>query len=669
MTRDEAKREIADLTEQINYHNQLYYLEDRTEIEDIEFDKLLEKLIDLEVKFPEFRYPDSPSQRVGGAITKEFKTVAHKFPMLSLGNTYSKEDLDEFDARVRKGLNKSDVEYFCELKFDGVAISVTYENGMMVRAVTRGDGTKGDEITQNARTIRSLPLKVIGKVPEMFEVRGEVFLSKENFKKLNEYRMEAGEELYANARNTASGTLKMQDSSIVAQRKLDCFLYSVMGQNLDLKSHSNAIDFLIKHDFNVSKTFKRCKSLKEVLQYINIWEQKRHTLPLETDGLVIKVNDIKDQSKLGFTAKSPRWAIAYKYKAESAVTRLLGVTYQVGRTGAITPVAELEPVFLAGTTVKRASLHNANEIKRLDLHFEDYVHVEKGGEIIPKITKVELSKRKKSEQIKYITHCPECNTKLVRIEGEALHYCPNHKGCPTQIKGKIEHFISRNTMDIDSLGSRTIGLLFEKKLLKQASDLYHLTYQDIFQLEGFKDLSTRNMLKGIEESKKAGFVKVLFALGIRHVGKTVAEKLAYHFKSIDAISNASFEELLEAPEVGEIIAKSLVDYFSDNDNLLEIERLKEAGLNFELKEEENRLEGDTLVGKSFVISGVFENFGRDEIKETIKRNGGKLLSSISGNVDFLVAGQNMGPAKKKKASDLGIKIISETEFIAMLNHT
>jgi len=669
MTKDEAKRKIADLTEQINYHNRLYYQEDRIEIEDFEFDKLLQKLIDLENKFPELRYPDSPSQRVGGAITKEFKTVEHKFPMLSLGNTYSKEDLDEFDARVRKGLNKSEVEYFCELKFDGVAISVTYENGMLVRAVTRGDGTKGDEITQNARTIRSLPLKVPGKVPEMFEVRGEVFLSKENFKKLNEFRMEAGEELYANARNTASGTLKMQDSALVAVRKLDCFLYSVMGENLNLKSHSDAIDFLIKHDFNVSKTFKRCKSLEEVLHYINIWEQKRHTLPLETDGVVVKVNDIKDQIKLGFTAKNPRWAIAYKYKAEAAVTRLQGITYQVGRTGAITPVAELEPVFLAGTTVKRASLHNANEIKRLGLHIGDYVHVEKGGEIIPKITGVELSKRKKSEQIQYISRCPECNTKLVRIEGEALHYCPNHKGCPPQIKGRIEHFIGRNTMDIDSLGSRTIGLLFEKGLLKQPSDLYHLNYQDIFYLEGFKDQSTKNILKGIEESKKTGFAKVLFALGIRHVGKTVAEKLAHHFKSIEAIKNASLEELLEAPEIGEVIAQSLVDFFSDNENLKEIERLKKAGLNFELKEEENRLEGDTLVGKSFVISGVFENFGRDEIKETIKRNGGKLLSSISGNVDFLVAGQNMGPAKKKKASDLGVRIITEEEFIAMLNHT
>lgn len=666
MTRDQARKRIQELSNTINYHNKLYYLEDRTEISDFEFDKLLKELSDLETEFPEFLLPDSPSQRVGGGITKEFNSVPHKYPMLSLGNTYSKEELTEFDNRVKKGLGKTDVEYFCELKFDGVAISIRYEKGLMTRAVTRGDGTKGDDVTTNAKTIRSIPLRISGEFPDDFEVRGEVFLSKENFIRLNQVRSEAGEELYANARNTASGTLKMQNSSEVARRRLDCFMYSVMGENLNLNNHSEAIEFLVEHDFNVSRSYKKCKNISEVFEYIDQWESKRAELPLETDGVVIKVDSIADQKKLGFTAKSPRWAIAYKYKAEDAVTRLNGITYQVGRTGAITPVAELEPVFLAGTTVKRASLHNANEIERLDLHIGDFVHVEKGGEIIPKITSVETSKRKSSERIQYISQCPECGTKLHRIEGEAVHYCPNTKGCPPQIKGRIQHFIGRNTMDINSLGSQTISLLFDKGLLRRPSDLYALSYDDIIQLEGFKDLSTKNILQGIEESKKAGFIRVLFALGIRHVGKTVAEKLASHFNSIEGIKQASFEDLRQAPEIGDIIAHSIRDFFSDPENVEEIERLRNAGLQFELSEEENRLDGDALVGKSFVISGVFEEFSREEIKETIKKNGGKLLSSISGKVDYLVAGNNMGPAKKKKAEDLGVNVISEKEFIEML---
>lgn len=669
MTADQARKEIQKLTDEINYHNDLYYQKHKTEISDFEFDQLLGKLVQLEQQFPELKQPDSPTQRVGGTITKAFQTVYHKYPMLSLGNTYSQEELTDFDSRVAKGLDGDPYEYFCELKFDGVSISLIYENGLLVRGVTRGDGVRGDDVTANVKTIRNIPLKVSGKnIPPSFEVRGEVFLPKDVFTQLNKEREDIGEERYANARNTASGTMKMQDSSIVAQRKLDCFAYYLLGEDLGIETHEEGIHNLEKWRFNVSDTYKKCKSLKEVFAYIDHWENRRGELPLETDGVVIKVNSLEQQERLGFTAKSPRWAIAYKYKAQSISTRLNGVTYQVGRTGAITPVAELEPVFLSGTTVKRASLHNANEISRLDLHIGDYVFVEKGGEIIPKVTGVDHTKREgKTHPIHYITHCPECNTPLVRQEGEAAHYCPNINGCAPQIKGRIEHFIQRKAMDIDSLGEQTIRQLYELGLVRRPSDLYFLTKEDLLQLDKVKDKSAENMLKGIRESKQAPFESVLFAIGIRYVGKTVAEKLARHFKTIDRLMDASYEQLLEAPEVGEKIAQSVILFFSNPENREEVERLRQAGLNLEAVIKEVVLDSNVLEGKSFVISGVFEKYERDDLKDIILKNGGKVLSSISGKLDYLLAGDNMGPAKREKAEKLGVPIISEADFNVLLS--
>ena len=667
MTPQQAKEKIEVLSKQINYHNDLYYQQSKSEISDYEFDQLLNELIQLEVQFPEFKYDDSPTQRVGGTITKEFNTVVHKYPMLSLGNTYSIEELEEFDARVQKGLGSTDYEYFCELKFDGVAISLTYENGMLVRAVTRGDGTRGDDVTNNARTIRTVPLKIESPIDSNFEVRGEVFMPKTVFTQLNKEREDIGEVTYANARNTASGSLKMQDSSIVAKRKLDCYLYSLIGDNLPVATHAEAIKRLENMGFNISPTYRKCNTISEVIAYVNEWENKRHELPLETDGIVIKVNSIDQQNELGFTAKNPRWAISYKYKAENAITTLNDVTFQVGRTGAITPVAELEPVLLAGTTVKRASLHNANEIARLDLRIGDQVYVEKGGEIIPKVTGVELTQRQSnSEPIIYISHCPECHTELIRNEGEAVHYCPNINGCPPQIKGRIEHYIQRKAMNIDSLGEKTIALLYDQGLVNSPADLYTLTYDNVISLEGFKDLSTTNLLKGIEQSKQTPFESVLFAIGVRFVGRTVAEKLASYFKSMDALSKATFEELIEVPEIGERIAGSIVSFFSDSENVNEIERLKSYGLIFEIDETANQPESDILHGQTFVVSGVFEKYSRDELKEAIKNNGGKVVSSISAKLDFLIAGDNMGPAKKEKAEKLEIKIISEADFDNMI---
>ena len=669
MTPEEAKREIESLSEKINHYNYQYYQKDTSEISDFDFDQLLEKLIKLESEFPQFKYDDSPTQRVGGTITKNFETVEHKFPMLSLGNTYSTEDLQEFDKRVEKGLGTSDYEYFCELKFDGVALSLTYENGKLVRGVTRGDGTKGDDITNNAKTIRTIPLSLKGDYPDFFEARGEAFLSKEMFSKLNKEREENGEELYANARNTASGSLKMQDSSLVSKRRLDCYLYSLMGDNLNIETHEESINFLIKFGFNVSPTYKKCSTIDEVIDYINYWETARHDLPLETDGIVIKVNSLAQQSELGFTAKSPRWAIAYKYKAEDATTLLQGITYQVGRTGAITPVAELKPVLLAGTTVKRASLHNANEIERLDIRVGDTVFVEKGGEIIPKVTKVDVSKRPSdSKPVEYIKDCPECGTELIRVEGEAQHYCPNIDGCPPQIKGRIEHFIQRKAMNIDSLGEKTIDLLYNKGLVHSPADLFSLTFEQVYELEGFKELSSKNLIEGIKNSTQTPFESVLFALGIRFVGRTVAEKLANHFKNIDSIQNASFDDLIAVPEIGERIAQSVINFFSIEKNNEEINRLKAAGVKMEVEEKESTQVSNLLDGQSFVVSGVFQNFGRDEIKDVIKDNGGKVISAISGKLDYLLAGDKMGPAKREKAEKLGIKIISEDEFLNMINN-
>ena len=667
MNPEEARSEIDQLTKSINHHNHLYYQESRSEISDFEFDELLQRLLDLEGQFPDLKKPDSPSQRVGGAITKNFETVAHKYPMLSLSNTYSEEELKDFDGRVARGLEGESYEYFCELKFDGVAISLTYDNGILARAVTRGDGNRGDDVTANAKTIRSIPLKLKdGDHPAEFEVRGEVFMPNTVFEELNRQKEEAGEEKLANPRNTASGTLKMQDSAIVATRKLDCYLYSLMGVE-SVSGHSDAIKSLESWGFNVSQTYAQCKDIDEVLKYISTWQEKRHELPVDTDGIVIKVNNQRQQKKLGFTAKSPRWAIAYKYKAESAVTTLNAVSYQVGRTGSITPVAELEPVLLAGTTVKRASLHNANEIQRLDLHLGDHVNVEKGGEIIPKVTGVvEESRKPGAQAIQFLEKCPECETELIRIEGEANHYCPNTQDCPPQIRGRIEHFIHRKAMDIDSMGEQTIRLLNEKGLLANVADLYDLKFEDIIGLEGFQELSVNNLLKGIEESKKAPFEQVLFGLGIRFVGRTVAEKLALHFKNMDALMAADFDTLIEVPEIGDRIAESLISFFNDQRNLKLISGLKEAGLNFKLDESKLELMTDKLKGLTFVISGVFEAYGRDELKQIIKDNGGKVVSSISGKLNYLVAGENMGPAKLEKATKLEVKIISEAEFEDLL---
>jgi DNA ligase (NAD+) len=667
MTAAEAQKEIISLTSKIHHHNHLYYQENKSEISDFEFDKLLDRLITLENQYPQFRQFDSPTQRVGGTITKEFETVYHQYPMLSLGNTYSQEELSDFDKRVAKGLEGESYEYFCELKFDGVSISLIYENGMLAKGVTRGDGVRGDNVTNNVKTIRNIPLRIIGKdVPKAFEVRGEIFLPKTAFAQLNKEREDIGEERYANARNTASGTVKMQDSTEVAKRKLDCYVYSLLGA--DRETHEQNIQALEKWHFNVSQTYKKCKTIQEVFDYINYWETRRLELPLETDGVVIKVNSLDQQQRLGFTAKSPRFAISYKYKAQSISTRLNGVTYQVGRTGAVTPVAELEPVFLAGTTVKRASLHNANEIERLNLHIGDFVFVEKGGEIIPKVTGVDHDKRKsnKTQEIKYIDKCPECGTKLIRFEGEAAHYCPNITGCPPQIKGRIEHFIQRKAMDIDSLGERTIDQLFKLDLVKSPADLYDLKKSDILQLDGFKEKSASNILDGIEQSKKIPFESVLFAIGIRYVGKTVAEKLARYFKNIDNLAKASLEELLQAPEVGEKIAESVFEFFRKKESQQEIQRLKKAGLQFESTMKEPEKESDALGSKSFVISGTFEKYERDELQDIILKNGGRVLSGVSGKLDYLLAGDNMGPSKREKAEKLGVKIISENEFEKML---
>ncbi|MCZ6519895.1 MAG: NAD-dependent DNA ligase LigA [Bacteroidetes bacterium] len=669
MTKQEAKKEILELSEKINYYNNQYYQNDISAISDHEFDILLEKLVQLEQKFPEFKFEDSPSQRVGGTITKNFQTVIHRYPMLSLGNTYSKDELKDFDQRVQKGLGGEDYQYFCELKFDGVAISLTYENGILKRAVTRGDGTKGDDITNNAKTIKTIPLRIRSDhVPARFEVRGEVFMPRNVFDQINKEREDIGEPTLANPRNTASGTLKMQDSSIVASRKLNCYAYSLMGEGLSIHTHGEGIKFIEEWGFKVSPTYQLCRNLQEVNQYIDKWEQKRLELPVDTDGIVVKIDNLQQQNNLGFTAKSPRWAIAYKYQSESVSTVLNSISYQVGRTGAVTPVANLQPIFLAGTTVKRASLHNANEIKRLDIRIGDTVFVEKGGEIIPKVTGIDLFSRKaNSKPLKFIDKCPECGTSLQKKEGEAAHYCPNYKECPPQIKGRIEHYIQRNAMDIDSLGYQTIKLLFDTNLIHTPADLYKLKYQDIIQLEGFKDLSTRNLLNGIKHSKQISFERVLFALGIRFVGRTVAEKLALHFKNIENIRNASFDQLIEVPEIGERIAQSVVEFFEDPENIQVINELKQAGVQLELLEGPDQQISDSLANRTFVVSGVFENFDREELKDTIKNHGGKVISSVSGKLDYLVAGDKMGPAKLKKAKDFGIKILSEQEFMHMIN--
>lgn len=670
---------INELTDKLNYLNHRYYMESVSDVSDYDFDQLLKELESLEKQYPEHKREDSPTQRVGGTVAKSFATVKHKYPMLSLGNTYNEVELREFDERVKKIVNSyqltvnsqlitENLEYVCEQKFDGVAISLTYENGVLKRAVTRGDGVQGDDVTANVKTIKTIPLKINRlDLPTEFEVRGEVFLSRESFDRINKEKEEIGDALLANPRNAASGTLKMQDSTVVAKRNLNCYLYSLVGRNLPVRTHAESLKALKSWGFNVSDSYKVCRSLEEIMAYIHLWEHKRFELPVDTDGIVVKVNSFDLQEQLGFTAKIPRWAISYKFKAESAVTQLLDIKYQVGRTGAITPVAELQPVLLAGTTVKRASLHNANEMERLDIRIGDFVHIEKGGEIIPKITSVELSKRSEDlSKTQYVTHCPECKTELVRQEGEANHYCPNEKGCPPQIKGKFEHFIGRKAMNIDGIGAETIELLYEKGLIKTLVDLYDLKYEQLLSLERFAEKSARNAIKGIEDSKSMPFKNVLFAIGIRHVGATTAEKLANHFVTIDAILNASLEELVQAPEVGEKIAQSIVQYFQEPENITNLERFKAAGLQFE-NEAGPEPEGDSLLGKSFVVSGVFKTFSRDEITAKIISNGGKVLSGVSAKLDFLVAGENMGPAKLEKATKLGVKIVTEEEFLGMLN--
>lgn len=667
MNREQAKNRIAELSKELNEHNYKYYVLSEPSISDFNFDKKLEELMALEAEFPEFLSSESPSQRVGGTISKEFPTVKHKYPMLSLGNSYSKEEMQEFMARINKTLER-DVEYVCELKFDGVAISISYENGKMVRAVTRGDGVQGDEITANIRTIRSLPLQLKGGgFPAQFEVRGEVYFPHNNFERLNREREEIGEPLYANPRNTASGTLKSQDSSVVASRGLDCFLYSALGDEPMTDSHYGDLMKLKEWGFKVSEHTKLCKTPEEVFAFLEYWDTERHNLGFEIDGVVIKVNNLDDQEILGFTAKSPRWAIAYKFASEQAVTRLNEVTYQVGRTGAITPVANLEPVLLAGTTVKRASLHNADQIAKLDLHLGDMVQVEKGGEIIPKIVGVDLKQRQSNAaRVEYIDTCPECGTALVRNEDEAKHFCPNELGCPPQVKGKMEHFISRKALNIDGLGAETVQQLYDAGLVENVTDLYELTYEQVISLERMAEISSQNVIDGIAASKAISFSRVLFGIGIRFVGQTVAKKLAKHFKNIDALMAASYEELVAVDEIGDRIAESVVNFFADERNREIVERLKSHGLQFEL-EESDEPSSNALEGKSFVVSGVFSQFSRDEIKAAVEQHGGKNVSSISKKTDYVLAGDKMGPSKLKKAEDLGIPIISEEDFVEMIS--
>lgn len=677
------EQRIAELTDLLTYYNHQYYQNSVSEVDDFTFDQLLAELTDLENQYPEFRRPDSPTARVGGTISKEFATVYHRFPMLSLGNTYSEEDLIEFDKRVQKGLNGQPYEYVCELKFDGVALSLTYENGIFVQGATRGDGVRGDDITNNIRTIRTVPLRVqTTDIPPLFEVRGEGFLPLAEFERINKEREDIGEPLLANPRNAASGTFKQQDSAAVARRRLDCYIYSFLAGNDVFQTHEESLISLAEWGFNVSPTWQKCADIQAVMQYISYWEQKRYDLPLGTDGIVIKVNRYDQQRELGYTAKSPRWAIAFKYKAQAASTVLEGIRYQVGRTGAVTPVALLAPVLLAGTTVKRASLHNANEIDRLGVMLHDSVFVEKGGEIIPKITGVDLSKRTdKSQPIVYPTTCPACGTPLVRKEGEAHFYCPNERGCPPQRQARFEHFIQRRAMNIESLGEGKTELLIDRGLVYTPADLYKLTYDDLLGIEkvfidedtgkkrivSFREKTVENILTAIERSKAQPFSNVLFALGIRYVGNTTAEKLADYFGSMDAIMNASQEELLAVPDTGPRIAESVVEWFADEYNRQMVEQLRAAGLQFTGERKVVEPEGDTLAGKTFLYSGTFANFSRDELEARIAANGGKVLSGISKKLNYLIVGENAGPSKVEKARKLNVPIIGEDEFLAMLD--
>ncbi|HLO46525.1 MAG TPA: NAD-dependent DNA ligase LigA [Leadbetterella sp.] len=694
-----AQVRIDELTDLLNHYNQRYYQDAISEVSDQEFDFLLKELEALEIDNPTLKRPDSPTHRVGGTITKSFETVAHKYPMLSLSNTYSEDELRDWDDRIKKGLNGSPYEYICEIKFDGISLSLTYQNGILVRGVTRGDGTQGDDITTNIKTLRSLPLKINPKKTNStqtdlfgssniglnFEIRGEGFMPNEVFEHINLEREDIGEAPLANPRNAAAGTFKMQDSGVVASRNLDCYIYQYLSENDEFRTHEESLIALKNAGFNVSDSYKKVNDIDGVIAYIKEWSEKRHTLKCATDGIVIKINDYAQREDLGFTAKSPRWAIAYKYKAESKSTELLGVTYQVGRTGAITPVAELKPVELSMTTVRRATLHNADEIKRLGLSIGDQVFVEKAGEIIPKVTGVDTSKlrdeaTRESSKVSFPTNCPACNSELFRNEGEAAYYCPNEMGCPPQIKGRIEHFIQRKAMNIDSLGEGKIEILMDQGLVSDVSDLYKLNFESLLGIEkvhidentgkerkvSFKEKTVQNILDGIENSKNQPFSKVLFALGIRFVGETTAQKLASYFKTHEALQAANFEELRNVPDVGEKVAQSILLYFKEEKNLKIIQSLQASGLKFEADNIVQEKESETLAGKTFLYTGTFESFSREELEQKIESNGGKLVSGVSKKLDFLIVGEGAGPSKLKKAEDLGVKMINEEEFKAML---
>lgn len=690
--------QINQLTDLLNHYNHRYYQDAVSEVSDYEFDQLLEQLTALENQYPTYKRADSPTQRVGGTITKNFLSVLHRYPMLSLGNTYSEQELLDFDERIRKGLTQAgmeeDYEYICEQKFDGISLSISYENGILHVGATRGDGTRGDDITANVRTIKTLPLKVNTQasnvaMPDFFEVRGEGFMPFSSFERLNREMETADDPPYANPRNAASGSFKLQDSAETARRGLDCYVYQFLADEELFETHEQSLLALKSWGFNVSPTWQKCKTIQEVLEYIKIWEEKRFDLPLATDGIVVKINSFAQRAELGFTAKSPRWAIAYKYKAESKPAVLKSVTYQVGRTGAITPVAELDNeqrngrgVHLSGTTVKRASLHNANEIERLGLRLGDTVFVEKGGEIIPKVTGVDLSKRQAdAPAFSYVSHCPACQTELVRKESEAQHYCPNEKGCPPQIKGRLEHFIHRKAMNLESLGEGKIELLFEKGLVNNPADFYSLNPGSLLGLEkmlvdeltgkskkiSFQQKTVDNILLAIEKSKSVPFKQVLFAIGIRFVGATVAEKLAQYFRNIDALQAATFEQLISVPEIGERIANSVLAFFAEPDNQQLVQRLQAAGLQFSTQDIEVVAESEKLAGKTFLYTGTFDGFEREELEQKIEANGGKVLSGVSGKLDFLIVGDKPGASKVEKANKLNVKMISEQEFIAMIS--
>lgn len=663
-----AKERIDELCTKLHEHNYNYYVLNTPEISDKEFDDLMRELQDLEQKYPEYRDDHSPTMRVGSDINKNFTQVSHKYPMLSLANTYSEAEVTDFYERIRKALNE-DFEICCEMKYDGTSISLTYENGKLLRAVTRGDGEKGDDVTDNVKTIRTIPLRLYGdNYPDFFEIRGEILMPWEVFEELNREKEEREESLFANPRNAASGTLKLQNSSMVASRKLDAYLYYLLGENLPCDGHYENLQEAAKWGFKISPLMRKCKTLQDIFDFIKYWDIERKNLPVATDGIVLKVNSLKQQKNLGFTAKSPRWAIAYKFQAERALTRLNRVTYQVGRTGAVTPVANLDPVQLSGTVVRRASLHNADIIDGLDLHIGDMVYVEKGGEIIPKITGVDTSARFLiGEKVKFITSCPECGSKLVRYEGEAAHYCPNETACPPQIKGKIEHFICRKAMNIDGLGPETVDMFYRLGLIKNTADLYALTADNIKDLDRMGEKSAENIITGIGQSKNIPFERVIFALGIRFVGETVAKKIAKSFKDIEELEDANLERLINIDEIGEKIAQSILNYFANPLNRELVAQLKSAGLQLYRTEKDLSGHTDKLAGLSIVISGVFTHHSRDEYKELIEKNGGKNVGSISAKTSFILAGENMGPAKLEKAAKLGIKIMSEEEFLLLIS--